>query len=109
MMYKIWREYKVETKSRDARRGHVLFVGVEFEIVFSLYASRYPFRRCRVPLVSDRPPKMEGEGGGGGGEGEEILMVVEVDGRLDEEEVVHGSRIWKRKLEVVIRDRDIAL
>lgn len=44
--------------------------------------------------------------GGVGGE-EEILMVVEVDGRLDEEEVVQGSRIWKRKLEVVIRDRDI--
>ena len=34
-------------------------------------------------------------------------MVVEVDGRLDEEEVVQGSRIWKRKLEVVIRDRDV--
>lgn len=45
------------------------------------------------------------EGGVGGDE--EILMVVEVDGRLDEEEVVQGSRIWKRKLEVVIRDRDI--
>lgn len=44
--------------------------------------------------------------GGVGGE-EEILMVVEVDGRLDEEEVVQGSRIWKRKLEVVIRDRDV--
>lgn len=68
-----------------------------------MYASRYPFRRCRVPLVSDRPAKMEG---GVGGE-EEILMVVEVDGRLDEEEVVQGSRIWKRKLEVVIRDRDV--
>lgn len=44
--------------------------------------------------------------GGVGGE-EEILMVVEVDGRLDEEEVVQGSRIWKRKLEVVIHDRDV--